>query len=40
MKIKKVGRYKKEKKETDRLMALLNTYKESQVPYIKKMQCS
>ena len=37
MKIKKVGRYKKEKKETDRLMELLNAYKESQVPYVKKM---
>ena len=37
MKIKKVGRYKKEKKETDRLMELLNTYKEHQVSYIKKM---
>lgn len=37
MKIKRVGRYKKEKKETDRLMELLNAYKESQVPYVKKM---
>lgn len=37
MKIKKVARYKKEKKEVDKLMYLLNSYKESQVPYIKKM---
>lgn len=37
MKIKKVGRYKKKKKETDKLMELLNTYKKSQVPYIKEM---
>lgn len=37
MKIKKVARYKKEKKEVDKLMELLNSYKENQVPYIKKM---
>ncbi|WP_343344869.1 hypothetical protein [Terrisporobacter petrolearius] len=37
MKIKKVRRYKKEKKETDKLMELLKGYKESQVPYVQKM---
>ena len=37
MKIRKVARYKKEKKEVDKLMYLLNSYKESQVPYIEKM---
>lgn len=37
MKIKKVGRYKKEKKETDKLMELLNCYRKTQVPYIQKM---
>lgn len=37
MKIKKVSRYKKEKKEVDKLMELMNSYKKSQVPYVQKM---
>lgn len=37
MKIKKVGRYKNEKKETDKLMELLNCYRKTQVPYVQNM---
>lgn len=37
MKIKKVAKYKKDKKEVDKLMELMNSYKKSQVPYIQKM---
>ena len=37
MRIKKVGRYKKEKKETDKLMELLDCYRKAQVPYVKNM---
>lgn len=37
MKIKRVGRYKKEKKELDPLMDLLKKNKESQVPYVQEM---
>lgn len=37
MKIKKVGRYKKQKQEEDKLMELLNKYTKSQVLYIQKM---
>lgn len=40
MKIKKVGRYRKDKKEVDKLMELLNKYKAEQVPYVKQMHKS
>lgn len=37
MKIKRVGRYKKQKQAEDKLMELLNKYKESQVSYVQKI---
>lgn len=37
MKIKKVVKYKKEKKEVDKLIELMNSYKKSQVTYVQKM---